>query len=112
MIEYQFKVGVSLYLGESPDTDENLRARIESAMGHVEIRYATHGNNPAWTTAVRSWLEESSVNLNSVHAPFSREVDISRTDEGGAEFAIAEIGKAISMAEGLGCNIVVLHGGC
>ena len=105
-----FKVGVSLRFGETPDTDENLQALIESKMSRVEIGYVHHADDSAWTTAVRKTVESSPVNINSVHAPFSREVDISRLDDGGAEFAIAEVGKAISMAERLGAGIVVLHG--
>jgi len=37
-------------------------------------------------------------------------VDISRLDDGGQEFAIRQVGKAIDMAERLGADIVVLHG--
>lgn len=110
MREYQFKAGISLHIGEWLDTDENLQALIRSKMRHVEISYAPHADTPAWTTALRETLETSPVNINSVHAPASQEVDISRLDEGGAEFAIAEIEKAISMAERLGAGIVVLHG--
>lgn len=109
-MDYQFKVGVSLRIGETPSTDEDLQALTGSPMGHVEIVYAPHADDAAWTRAVRNALAASPVNINSVHAPFSHEVDISRLDEGGAAFSIAEIGKAISMAARLSAGIVVLHG--
>jgi len=110
IMEYQFKVGVSLRLGESPDEDENLRALIGSSMAHVEIGYAAYCDDKAWTASVRKKLDASPVNINSVHAPFSREVDISRLDDGGQAHALEQIGKAIVMAERLGASIVVLHG--
>ena len=109
-MEYHFKVGKSLRLGESPDIDENLRALISSSMAHVEIGYVSYCDDPAWATSVREKLDSSPVNINSVHTPFNREVDISRLDDGGQEYAIQEIGKAIVMAERLGADIVVLHG--
>jgi sugar phosphate isomerase/epimerase len=110
MTEYGFKVGISLPLGESPDTDEALHALIASSMDHVEIGYAPYCDDPAWTELVRKMIDSSPVNINSVHAPFSREVDISRLDDGGQEFAIQQIDKAIDVAERLGAGIVVLHG--
>lgn len=110
MLEYRFKVGVSLRLGESPDTDEGLRGLISSSMDHVEISYAPYCDDPAWTTSVRKKLDASPVNINSVHAPFSGEVDISRLDDGGQEFALQQVGKAIVVAERLGAGMVVVHG--
>jgi len=110
MTEYLFKVGVSLRLGETPNTDENLQALIASRMEHVEIGYAPYCDNPVWTESVCKKLNPTSVNINSIHAPFSNEVDISRLDNGGQEFALQEIGKAIAAAEKLGADIVVLHG--
>jgi sugar phosphate isomerase/epimerase len=110
MTEYQFKVGVSLSLGESPDEDENLRALISSRMHYVEIGYRNYCDDPAWTRSVREKLNASPVKINSVHAPFSSEVDISRLDDGGQEFALEQIDKAIKMAERLGAGIVVVHG--
>ena len=110
MKEYGFEVGISLSLGESPDTDEALQSLIASSMDHVEISYAPYCDGPAWTALVREIIDSSSVNINSVHAPFSREVDISRLDDGGQEFAMRQIVKAIDMAERLGADIVVLHG--
>ncbi len=109
-MEYQFKVGISLGLGESPNDDEILQALASSSMGHVEIGYRAHCDDPAWTTSVRKKLDASPVNINSVHAPFSGQVDISRLDDGGQEFALEQIGKAIVMAERLGAGLVVLHG--
>lgn len=106
----KFKVGVSLRLGEVPGTDENILALAESTMDHVEIAYVPYCDNPAWTELVRKRLNATSVNINSVHAPFSTEVDISRLDNGGQEFAIQQVSKAIIMAERLGADIVVLHG--
>ncbi len=110
MTEYQFKVGVSLSLGESPDEDENLRALIFSSMDYVEIGYRSYCDDPTWTRSVREKLEASPVKINSVHAPFSSEVDISRLDNGGQEFALEQVDKAIKMAERLGAGIVVVHG--
>jgi len=109
-MEYKFKVGKSLRLGESPDTDEVLHALVSSSMDHVEIGYVSYCDDPEWAGAVRKKLDASPVNINSVHALFSHEVDISRLDDGGQEFAIQEVGKAIVMAKRLGAGIVVLHG--
>jgi sugar phosphate isomerase/epimerase len=110
MKEYQFKAGVSLSLGELPDEDENLQALISSRMDYVEIGYRSYCDDPAWTRSVREKLNASPIKINSVHAPFSSEVDISRLDDGGQEYAIEQIGKAIKMAERLGADIVVVHG--
>jgi sugar phosphate isomerase/epimerase len=110
MTEYQFKVGVSLSLGESPDEDVNLQALISSRMDYVEIGYRNYCDDPAWTRSVREKLNASPIKINSVHAPFSSEVDISRLDDEGQEYAIEQIDKAIKMAEGLGADIVVVHG--
>lgn len=110
MIEYKFKVGKSLQLGETPEADESLQALVSSSMAHVEIMYASYCDDPDWTASVRKKLDDSPVNINSVHAPFSSEVDISRLDDDGQEFALQEVGKAIVMAERLGAGIVVLHG--
>lgn len=109
-MEYGFKVGVSLRFGESPEADESLQALVKSGMKHVEIAYVEYCDNPAWTTLVRNILDGSPVNINSVHAPFSKEVDISRLDDGGQKFVIDQISRAIKMAERLGAGIVVLHG--
>lgn len=97
-------------MGEVPDTDENILALAESSMDHVEIAYVPYCDDPVWTKSVRKKLNATSVNINSVHAPFSTEVDISRLDAGGQEFALQQISKAIIMAERLGADIVVLHG--
>jgi sugar phosphate isomerase/epimerase len=109
-VEYQFRVGVSLRLGESPDADENLHALITSRMEYLETGYAPYCDDPAWTALVRKKLDASPVSINSIHAPFSDEVDISRLDDAGQEFALQQVGKAIDMAERLGAGIVVLHG--
>jgi len=110
MKEYQFKVGVSLSLGESPNEDENLQALVSSRMDYLEIGYRSYCDDPAWTRSVREKLDASPVRINSVHAPFSSEVDISRLDDGGQEFALEQIDRAIKMAERLGAGIVVVHG--
>lgn len=109
-MEYAFQVGVSLGIGETLDADENLQSLVSSGMHHVEIGYAPHADNPDWTTNVRQVIETSAVRINSVHAPFSRTVDISRLDDGGAESAIAQIERAISSAQRLGAGLVVVHG--
>ena len=106
----KFKVGISLRLGEIPDADENVLALAESSMKHVEIAYVPYCDDPKWTELVRKKLSKTSVNINSVHAPFSSEVDISRLDDGGQEFSIQQISKAIIMTERLGADLVVLHG--
>lgn len=110
MMEYKFKLGVSLSLGESPDTDEKLQGLMTSGMEHVEIMYASYCDNPAWATSVKKKLNSTQININSVHAPFSNEVDISRLDDSGQEFALQQVGKAIIMAERMEAGIVVLHG--
>ena len=107
---FKFKVGVSLSLVESPDKDERLQALVESSMDYVEVRYAPHCEDAIWADLVRSKLDASSVKVNSIHAPFSSQVDISRLDDGGQEYAIEQIGKAIELAERLGADIVVVHG--
>ena len=107
-MEYLFKVGISLRLGETPD--ENLRALIAGDMEHVEVVYEPYCDDPAWTTLVREKLDSTSVNINSVHAPFSREVDISLLDDGEREFALHQIGKSITVAELLGASKLVFHG--
>ena len=107
---FKFKVGVSLSLGESPDMDGRLQALVESSMDYVEVKYAPHCEDAIWADLVRSKLDASSMKVNSIHAPFSSQVDISRLDDGGQECAIEQIGKAIELAERLGADIVVVHG--
>jgi sugar phosphate isomerase/epimerase len=58
---------------------------------------------------VRETLTESNLLINSIHAPFGNEVDISRCDDGGQDFALAAIARAIEMARQLGAGIVVVH---
>lgn len=108
-MKYKFKPGVSLRFGETPETDENLLAISNSKLDFVEIVYASYCDNITWTDSVRKMLENTSIKINSVHAPFSKEVDISRLDS-GCDFAIQEINKSINMAERLGVNILVIHG--
>lgn len=110
MSTYEFEVGVSVTLGENPDNDATLTALAQSGMRHVEIMYRPHADDPNWADTVRSRLDAASVNINSVHAPFSQEVDISRLEEGGQAFAIEQVRKAISLAARLGVDIVVMHG--
>ena len=108
-MEYRFNPGISLRIGETPHTDESLLALASSSLSCAEIVYAPYCDDPRWTQAFRQVLDESPVVVNSVHAPFSREVDISRLD-GGQDFAVGEVSKAIVMAERLGAGIVVVHG--
>ena len=110
MDTYQFTVGISLGISTTPEQDENLQALPTSKMKHVEIGYAAHCDQPGWAAAVRNILDPSDVNINSVHAPFSREVDVSRLDDAGCDHALQEIGKAITLASKLGAGIVVVHG--
>jgi len=109
-MKYQFKVGVSLWLGELSRDNNILEALVSSGMEHVELGYSAHCDDPAWTASVREKLDASSVNINRVRAPFSNQVDISRLDDGGQEFALEEIGKSIVMAERLEADMVVIHG--
>ena len=109
-MKYRFKPGVSLHFGETLDKDENLLALTNSKLNHVEIAYVPYYDNNGWADSVRESLEKTSIKINSVHAPFSAEVDISRLDDNGREFALQEVGKAIAMAERLKANIVVVHG--
>ena len=57
VMEYKFKVGKSLRLGESPDTDEVLHALVSSSMDHVEIGYVPYCDDPEWAESVRKKLE-------------------------------------------------------
>jgi len=108
-MKYKFKPGVSLRFNETPDADENLLALSNSKLDYVEITYVSYFDNVAWTDSVRKRLEKTPIKINSVHAPFSAEVDISRLDD-KSEFAIQEVSKSINMAERLGANILVVHG--
>ncbi|MGB9595262.1 MAG: sugar phosphate isomerase/epimerase family protein [Candidatus Poribacteria bacterium] len=108
-MKYKFKPGVSLRFSETPETDENLLALSNSKLDYVEITYASYCDNIAWTDTVRKILEKTSIKINSVHAPFSKEVDISRLDD-GCNFAIQEISKSIDMAERISADILVVHG--
>lgn len=110
MRQYRFKVGVSLALGESPDTDEQLEALVRSGMECVEILYYPYCDDGAWTASVKDRLRSAEVNINSVHAPFSGEVDISRLDAEGQESALQQVHRAMIMAAQLGAKIVVVHG--
>lgn len=108
-MKYKFKPGVSLRFGEAPETDENLLALSNSKLDCVEIAYVSYCDNIVWTDTVRKTLEKTPIKINSVHAPFSKEVDISRLDD-GCDFAIQEVSKSINMAKRLGANILVVHG--
>ena len=109
-MKYKFKPGVSLLFSETPNTDESLHALAKSRLDYVEVMYASYCNNADWVNSVRKVIDTTSTKINSVHAPFSNEVDISRIDDGGQEFALREVSKAITMAERLGASIVVVHG--
>lgn len=108
-MDYKFKVGVSLGIGDNPVEDEKLMALVKSNLERVEIVYSEHCNEPSWADTVRDAIDSSPVIINSVHAPFSAQVDISRVDEGGQEYAVEQISKAILLAENLGARMVVVH---
>ncbi len=108
-MKYKFKPGVSLRFGEIPENDENLYALSKSGLDYVEITYVSYCDNIAWTDSVRKILANTPIKINSVHAPFSREIDISRLDS-GYDYAIQEISKSIKVTEQLGAGILVIHG--
>jgi len=77
-MDYKFKVGVSLRLDDNPKDDEKLMALVKSNLKQVEIVYSDYCNEPLWAVTVRDVIDSSPVTINSVHAPFSAQVDISR----------------------------------
>jgi len=89
--------------------DDTLQQLAESGLSAVELMYISDFTKPGWIPKVRQTLTENNLLINSVHAPFGNEVDISRCDAGGQEYAIAAIAKSIEMAEQLGASILVVH---
>ncbi len=109
MTNYKFPLGISIRLPEDLDEDEKLQQLAASSMAAVELGYVPCFVQPGWVDRVRETLAEANIVINSVHAPFSNEVDISRCDDGGQEYALAEIAKSMEMARQLGAGILVVH---
>ena len=120
MTNYKFPLGISIRLPEDLDEDEKLQQLAASSMAAVELGYVPYFVQPGWVDRVRETLSEANIVINSVHAPFSNEVDISRcelplrpfaslTDDGGQEYALSEIAKSMEMARQLGARILVVH---
>lgn len=108
-MEYLFNLGISLCLEEDPDNDKYLKSLINSSIKYLEVFYAYYSANSGWADSVLKCIDSSDIIINSVHAPFSKEIDISRID-GGQEFAIDQIFKAMNLAKLLGAGILVIHG--
>ncbi len=108
-MEYLFDVGVSLCLEKNPDEDKYLESAINSTIKHLEVFYADYCDDPEWRKSALKLINTSNINVNSVHAPFSKEIDISRID-GGHEFAINKILKALELANQMDAGILVIHG--
>jgi sugar phosphate isomerase/epimerase len=109
MIDFEFMLGVSIRLPDNLDKNDNLKRLSVSGMSAVELAYISRFMKPGWVKRVRETLEKSKILINSVHAPFSQKVDISRCDVGGQEYAIVEISKSMEMAKQLGAKILVVH---
>ena len=109
MTNYKCPLGISIRLPEDLDEDEKLQQLAASSMAAVELGYVPYFVQPGWVDRVRETLAEANIVINSVHAPFSNEVDISRCDDGGQEYALSEIAKSMEMARQLGAGILVVH---
>ena len=105
----EFTPGVSMRLPGNLDKDDTLQQLAASGLSAVELMYISDFAKPGWVKRVRGTLMESNILINSVHAPFGNEVDISRCDNGGQEYAIAAIAQSIEMAQQLGAGILVVH---
>jgi sugar phosphate isomerase/epimerase len=109
VINVEFTPGVSMRLPGNLDKDDTLQQLAASGLSAVELMYISDFTKPGWLKRVRKTLTDSNILINSVHAPFSNEVDISRCDNGGQECAIAAIAMSIEMAKQLGAGILVVH---
>ena len=109
MMNVGFKPGVSIRLPGNLDKDDTLQLLAASGLSAVELMYISDFTKPGWVKRVRQTLKESNILINSVHAPFGNEVDISRCDDGGQEYAIAAIAESIEMAKQLRAGILVVH---
>ena len=109
MINVEFIPGISMRLPGNLDKDDTLQQLADSGLSAVELMYVSDFTKPGWVPKVRKTLADSNILINSVHAPFGNEVDISQCDEGGQEYAIAAIAKSIEMAKQLGAGILVVH---
>jgi sugar phosphate isomerase/epimerase len=108
-MKVEFTPGVSMRLPGNLEKDDTLQLLAESGLSAVELMYISDFTKPGWVKRVRKILTESNILINSVHAPFGNEVDISRCDDGGQEYAIAAIAQSIEMAKQLGAGILVVH---
>jgi len=109
VINVEFIPGISMRLPGNLDKDDTLQQLADSGLSAVELMYVSDFTKPGWVPKVRKTLADSNILINSVHAPFGNEVDISQCDEGGQEYAIAAIAKSIEMAKQLGAGILVVH---
>ncbi|MGQ9608786.1 MAG: sugar phosphate isomerase/epimerase family protein [bacterium] len=108
-MEYLFDVGVSICLEKNPDEDKYLKSAINSSIKYLEVFYADYYDDPEWIKSALKHINTSKININSMHAPFSKEIDISRID-GGHKFAIDKILKVLALAKQIGAGILVIHG--
>jgi len=109
VINVEFIPGVSMRLPGNLDQDDTLPQLAASGLAAVELTYIADFIKPGWVKRVRKTLADSNILINSVHAPFGDDVDISRCDDGGQAYAIAAIAKSIEMAKQLGAGILVVH---
>ena len=105
----EFTPGVSIRLPGNLDKDDTLQQLAASGLSAVELMYISDFAKTGWVKRVRQALTANNILINSIHAPFGNEVDISRCDDGGQEYAIAAIAKSVEMAKQLGAGILVVH---
>lgn len=98
--------------GRPLDVDAAFTALERAGFDVIELYCNTGAFDPTDRAAVRalqSRLARSTVQVWSLHAPFSRQLDISLPDEGARAHALEADRDTIALAGELGASLVVVH---
>jgi len=112
------EIGISTGILHKKGVIESLELIKEAGFNYIEIwagigkegRFL-HYDYHDWdyTKRLKEKLKELALEVVSLHAPFSPELDISQVEEEERNFAVSEIEKAIDVLEFLGGDILVFH---
>lgn len=109
MAEYEAGVSTAIFDGTEPG--EHLRAVGAAGLGCVELTKNVRElvEDGSSSGELLRAAEETGVRINSLHVPFSRELDISNPD-GSARGRIVELARLyLRRAKELGARCIVLH---
>ncbi|MFB0527356.1 MAG: sugar phosphate isomerase/epimerase family protein [bacterium] len=112
------EIGISTGILHKSDLIDSLQLIKEAGFDNIEVwtgmrreGEGVHYDYRDWdyTRRLKKKINELTLRVVSLHAPFSEELDISQVEEEKRDFAISEIGKVIDVLEFLEGNILVFH---